>query len=147
VRRREPERGRQGDHGQDGVEGPRGIQGIQGKPGLRSRSLTWVQALVMFLLIVMIGIVLSYRAEQNSRRIEETQRQQAEQQKDIIANSARIAEERYRSCAGGVQIIERFNRQMRDLVEIERRNTKDPLAKERIKAYEDGVQPVRVCRR
>lgn len=154
------ERGPRGDHGQSGDEGPigaagepgaagaTGARGRQGPAGVRGRSLTWVQALVMFLLIVLIGVVLSVRAERHDDLIEIQQRNLAEQQAKINANAARIAENRYRGCLAGVQIIEKFNAQTRELIEIEKRSD-DPLAKERIKAHEKGLilLPSPACQR
>lgn len=150
------ERGKTGDHGQTGeaghigATGKTGAQGPQGRSGLRGRALTWVQALVMFLLIVLIGLVMAFTFERQQARLETNQ-------VAIQENSNKIAEERYLGCLGGVQIISKFNTKNRRLAEIERSLLQDPavtplgkrIAKERIKAYEDTiiVLPEPACRR
>jgi hypothetical protein len=145
------ERGKTGDHGQhgdtgeegarghDGPQGIRGVPGIQGKQGLRGRALTWTQALMMFLLIVLIGVVMAYAVERQQNRLEDAQADLARQQTEIEANTRKIAEQRYRSCVSGVEIINKFNMKNRMLIAVERRNTKDPLAKARIKAYQKAL--------
>lgn len=135
------ERGKTGDHGQRGDRGDTGKQGIQGKPGLRSRSLTWIQALVMFLLIVAIGLVMAFTFERQQQRLQA-------QQNAIEENARRIAEERYLGCLGGVQIIQKLNAQTKGLIEVERRHP-TAVSKERIKAHEQGLitLPDPACRR
>lgn len=146
--------GARGHQGQQGVQGHTGNQGAQGKPGpqgiqgLRGRALTWTQALVMFLLIVLIGLVMAFTVERQQQRLATQQAALAVAQNRIEENSAKIAEERYLGCLGGVQIIKKFNDKTRSMIAVERRSN-DPLAKERIKAYQKGLitLPDPACRR
>lgn len=157
------ERGKTGDHGQrgdagdegirgyqgqQGIQGLQGRQGVQGVQGLRGRSLTWSQALIMFLLIVLIGVVMSFIVERQQTRLAEQQAALAIAQNRIEENSEKIREERYIGCLGGVQIIEKFNAKTQSMIDVERRS-KDPLAKERIEAYKKGLitLPDPACRR
>jgi hypothetical protein len=139
--------GRPGRIGDTGETGARGIPGEPGKQGMRGRSLTWVQALVMFGLVVLIGVSMGFALERQQHRLEQQQQLLGEQQARSMRNSERISENRYQSCLNGVRIIERFNDQLRELAEIERRNTRDPLARDRVRAYESGIQPIRACQR
>lgn len=140
--------GETGEAGEPGVQGRQGRQGIQGQPGLRGRALTWTQALVMFGLVVLIGLVMTFTVERQQDRLEAQQNELAKNQALILANSERIAEDRFRSCLGGVQIIDKFNQKNRMLIEVERRS-KDPLAKDRINAYQKALitLPVPACQR
>lgn len=153
LRGPEGERGRTGDHGQhgdtgdegargyqgqQGIRGAQGQQGIQGVPGLRGKALTWMQALMMFLLIVLIGMVMAFTVERQQRRLAEQQIQLAIAQGRIEENSRKLAEQRYLGCLGGVQIINKFNAKTQGMIDVEERS-KDPLAKDRIKAYKKGL--------
>jgi hypothetical protein len=130
--------GVQGIQGIQGIQGrstgTQGIQGVEGPRGLPGRSaVTRLQFAVAVVLMVAFFLLLAWRSEVNSSR--------------ISRNTDLVIEQRYQSCLNGVRIIEKFNAQQRALAEIERRNTRDPLAKERVRAYEAGIQPVRPCER
>jgi hypothetical protein len=128
--------GVQGIQGVQGVEGPsggapgtRGVRGVEGPRGLPGRTaVTRLQFIVSVVLMVSFFLLLAWRSEVNAA--------------GINANTDRVVEQRYQSCLNGVRIIEKFNSQMQELADIEKRNTRDPLARERIKAYESGITPL-----
>jgi hypothetical protein len=141
------ETGDTGVRGGKGEPGDTGSRGGKGDKGDRGRSLTWWQAIAMFFIVLVVAVVLSYRNELQQRKIEQ-------QQREIAANAQHIAEARYQGCLGGVAILDRFNKQMEALAQIERDLTvkASPAGKRigtaRIKAYEEGeIIPLPVCTR
>lgn len=143
--RRHEEDGRR-SRGIDGIDGERGktgddgARGLAGPQGERGRGLSVIQAFAMFFLVLLIGLVMTWRVEQQQRQI-------VAQQAEIQANAAMIAETQHKSCINGLQILRSFNAQQDALADIERTQTIDlRLQKARIKAYESGkIEPLPTC--
>lgn len=141
--------GDEGQAGAQGVSGDQGDQGRQGERGLRGKSarpLSRLQALAMFGLIVLIGVVMTWLAAEQASKL-------ASQQREITANAHRIENAQALSCRYGLEIIKQFNDQQDALAKIERELTVKAskagavIGRARIKAYEAGrIFPLPECR-
>ena len=119
-----------------------GERGATGATGARGRGLSVLQTLAVFLIVVLVSLVLSWRSQI--------------QQRQIQVNTADIVQANYARCMSGVLILSRFNEQQDALAGIERELAREPgvsaagvrAAAARVKAYEAArVLPLPVCTR
>lgn len=106
------------------------------------RTLTWPQALVVFALVLLTVLALSYRSER--------------QQDQIRANTEDILQANYEACLANVRVLSRFNQQQDTLAAIERTLAANPEATKvgkqtalaRVEAYENARNlPLPECHR
>lgn len=138
--------GEHGDHGQDGHDGKDGLVGERGPRGY-SGAITRQQVIAIAIFVLFCFIVLAWRTELATNRLDS-------QQREIVTNSQRISDAQYASCMGGVEILRRFNSEQDALAKIERNLAADPGVSEagieaataRVAAYEAArVLPLPTC--